>query len=144
MSTITVRRPGLLGHKAIDEVFNSFFNDNAVFDGALRQSTKGYPVADSCREDDGSTVMEFALAGFKKKDLTIDVRPDKRSITVVGNVETSNEKRKRIAQRNFTRTYVNYDSNLDLTKTKASFDNGLLTVRVPQRAELKPVSISID
>jgi HSP20 family molecular chaperone IbpA len=44
----------------------------------------------------------------------------------------------------FEKTYVNYDDNLDLTQASATFENGLLSVRVPQRPEVKPVSISIE
>lgn len=141
MNAITTYRPGLLGHKVINEVFDSFFND---FPTHLRASTQGYPVADIYRDDDGSTILEFALAGFKKKELAIDIQPDKRSITITGQVDENNEKRQRIARRNFTRTYVNYDDNLDLAEAKASFENGLLTVRVPQRPEVKPLSIKIE
>ena len=141
MNAITTYRPGLLGHKVINEVFDNFFND---FPTHLRASTQGYPVADIYRDDDGSTVLEFALAGFKKKELAIDIQPDKRSITITGHVDEDNEKRQRIARRNFTRTYVNYDDNLDLAEAKASFENGLLTVKVPQRPEMKPVSITIE
>jgi len=140
MNAITTYRPGLLGHKVIDEVFNNFFTD---FPTHLKASTQGYPVADIYRDDDGSTVLEFALAGFKKKELSIDIQPDKRSITITGQVDGDNEKRQRIARRNFTRTYVNYDDNLDLTQAKASFENGLLSVRVPQQPEVKPLSIEI-
>ena len=141
MNAITIRRPGLLGHNVINEVFDNFFND---FPTHLKASTQGYPVADIYRDDDGSTVLEFALAGFKKKELAIDIQPDKRSITITGKAGEGNSKRQRIARRNFTRTYVNYDDNLDLSNAKASFENGLLTVRVPQRPEVKPVSISIE
>lgn len=141
MNAITTYRPGLLGHKVINEVFDSFFND---FPTHLRASTQGYPVADIYRDDDGSTILEFALAGFKRKELAIDIQPDKRSITITGQVDENNEKRQRIARRNFTRTYVNYDDNLDLAQAKASFENGLLTVRVPQRPEMKPLSITIE
>lgn len=138
---ITTYRPGLLGHKVINEVFDSFFND---FPSHLKASTQGYPVADIYRDDDGSTVLEFALAGFKKKELSIDIQTDKRSITISGQVDENNQKRQRIARRNFTRTYVNYDDNLDLSAAKASFENGLLSVRVPQRPEVKPLSIQIQ
>ena len=140
MNAITTYRPGLLGHKVIDEVFNNFFTD---FPTHLKASTQGYPVADIYRDDDGSTVLEFALAGFKKKELSIDIQPDKRTITITGQVDEDNQKRQRIARRNFTRTYVNYDDNLDLTQAKASFENGLLSVRVPQRPEAQPLSIEI-
>ena len=139
--TWPVHRPGLLGSKILSDVLDDFFTD---FPSHLKASTSGYPVADIYRYDDGSTVLEFALAGFKKKELSIDVQPDKRSITVIGTANEDNEKRKRIARRNFTRTYVNYDDNLDLSGTQAVFEDGLLTVRVPQRPELKPLSIKID
>jgi len=141
MNAITTYRPGLLGHKVINEVFDNFFND---FPTHLKASTQGYPVADIYRDDDGSTVLEFALAGFKKKELAIDIQPGKRTITIVGKANEENLKRQRIARRNFTRTYVNYDDNLDLSSAKASFNDGLLTVRVPQRPEVKPVSIDIE
>ena len=143
MNAITVHRPGLLGHKVISEVFDSFFNDNDSFMNSLRQSTQGYPVADIYRDDDNSTVLEFALAGFKKKELSIDIQPGKRSITVTGTASEDNEKRSRIARRNFTKTYVNYDDDLELSAARATFENGLLMVKVPQRAEVKPVSIEI-
>ena len=124
-------------------VFDNFFNDRDLFSNVLKQSTKGYPVADIYRDDDGSTVLEFALAGFKKKELSIDIQPGKRTITISGQVDEKNPKRQRIARRNFTRTFVNYDDNLDLEEAEASFENGLLTVRVPQRPEAQPLTIEI-
>ena len=141
MNAITTYRPGLLGHKVINEVFDNFFND---FPTHLKASTQGYPVADIYRDDDGSTVLEFALAGFKKKELAIDIQPGKRTITITGKAGEGNSKRQRIARRNFTRTYVNYDDNLDLSEAKACFENGLLTVRVPPRPQAKPLTIEIQ
>jgi len=144
MSTaLTTFRPGLLGSRVFDDVFDNFFVD---FPRHLKQSTQGYPVADIYRDDNGSTIMEFALAGFGKDELSIDIRPDKRSITVSANssVEEDTQSSRRIARRNFTKTYVNYDDNLDLADTQANFENGLLTVTVPPRAEVKPVSVTIS
>ena len=142
-NALTTYRPGLLGSRVFDDVFDNFFVD---FPRHLRQSTQGYPVAYIYRDDNGSTVMEFALAGFGKDELSIDIRPDKRSITVSANssVEEDTQSSRRIARRNFTKTYVNYDDNLDLVGTQANFENGLLTVTVPPRAEVKPVSVTIS
>ena len=138
---LTTIRPGLLGRNVLDDVFDSFFVD---FPRHLKQTTQGYPVADIFRDDNGNTVLEFALAGFKREELTIDIRPDKRSITVAANsnIEEGDSSR-RIARRSFTKTYVNYDNNLDLSATEAAYADGLLTVTVPQRAEVKPVQIAI-
>jgi len=140
-NALTTIRPGLLGRNVLDDVFDSFFVD---FPRHLKQTTQGYPVADIFRDDNGNTVLEFALAGFKKEELTIDIRPDKRSITVAANSDIEDgDNSRRIARRSFTKTYVNYDNNLDLSATEAAYADGLLTVTVPQRAEVKPVQIAI-
>ena len=140
-NALTTIRPGLLGRNVIDDVFDSFFVD---FPRHLKQTTQGYPVADIFRDDNGNTVMEFALAGFKKEELSVDIKPDKRTITVAANSNLEEgDGSRRIARRSFTKTYVNYDNNLDLTNTNASYEDGLLTVIVPQRAEAQPVQIAI-
>jgi HSP20 family molecular chaperone IbpA len=140
-NALTTIRPGLLGRNVLDDVFDSFFVD---FPRHLKQTTQGYPVADIFRDDNGNTVLEFALAGFKKEELSIDIRPDKRSITVAANSDIEEgDNSRRIARRSFTKTYVNYDNNLDLSATEAAYADGLLTVTVPQRAEVKPVQIAI-
>jgi HSP20 family molecular chaperone IbpA len=141
MSTaISTFRPGLLGRGVIEDVFDNFFSD---FPSHLRRSTQGYPVADIYRDSEGNTVMEFALAGFTKDDLTIEVKPEKRSITVSAETVVAAEDARRIARRSFQKTYVNYDDNLDLSGAEASFENGLLMVCVPQRPEVTPVTIKI-
>ena len=135
-------RPGLLGRSVFDDVFDNFISD---FPQHIKRSTQGYPVADIYNTKDGSTVMEFALAGFSKEDLSIEVKPEKRSITVSAStgVEEEAENGRRIARRNFQKTYINYDDNLDLSSLTAAFENGLLTVTVPKRPEVKPLMINI-
>ena len=140
-------RPSMLGRGVFDDVFESFFNNDS-FPTLLRQSTRGYPVADIYRNDNGDTVMEFALAGFDRDELSIDIQPDKRAITVraqvgSGSGEGGDTTQRRIASRGFTKTFVNYDDNLDLKNAVAAFDNGLLTVTVPQHAEVKPLQLEI-
>jgi len=142
-NAIAKYRPGLLGSGVFDDVFDNFFTD---FPRHLRQSTSGYPVTDIYNDDNGNTVMEFALAGFSRSDLNVDVQPERRSITVSAtssdNLDEQNPRR--IARRNFHKTYVNYDDNLDISNASAIFENGLLTIIVPQRAEIQPISIKID
>jgi HSP20 family protein len=136
-------RPGLLGHNIIDTFFNDFMNPE-YFQTSLNKTVSGYPVADIYHNDDGSTVLEFALAGFSKDDLQIDVQPEKRTITVSANSNTSEDRStRRIARRSFEKTYVNYDDNLDLTQAEATYENGLLTVTVPKRPETEPMRIAI-
>ena len=142
MTAITLHRPSLLGRNVFDDVFDNLFTD---FPRHLKQTTQGYPVADIYRDDGGNTVLEFALAGFKKTELSVDIRPDKRSITVAAqNGEDADDTNRRIARRSFSKTYVNYDDNLDVAGTTATFENGLLTVVVPPLAEVQPLSVPIS
>jgi HSP20 family protein len=140
-TAITAYRPGLLGRTVFDDVFEHVFND---FPAHLRQSTQGYPVADIYRNDTGSTVLEFALAGFSREQLNIDVLTEDGSITVTGEASTDDESAgRRIARRSFKKTYVDFDRNLDLSAVTAHFENGLLTVTVPQRPEVQPLKVEI-
>jgi len=139
----TYRRPSLLGRNVFEDIFGELFNNNE-FPAYLRQSTQGYPVADIYRGDTGETIMEFALAGFSKEELTVEITPEKRSITIAASSGSENESQRRIARRSFSKTFVNYDNNLDLSRATASFENGLLTVTVPPRPEVKPVTIEIQ
>ena len=138
---VKMTRPGLLGRTVFDDMFDGFFNES--FPNLLRQSTQGYPVADIYRNSEGDTVMEFALAGFTKEDLSIEVKPEKKSITVRACSASGEDDGRRIARRSFEKTYVNYDNNLDLTACNAEFENGLLRVVVPNREEAKPLAVEI-
>ena len=141
---VTYRRPGLLGNSVFNNFFENFFED---FPSHLKQSTHGYPIADIYTSVDGGTVMEFALAGFTRDELSVDVKPDKRSITVSAKPhdpgEDDENNQRRIARRSFEKVYVNYDDNLDLSHATASYVNGLLTIKVPQRPEVQPLAIDI-
>jgi len=141
-NSLTTYRPSLLGRGVFDDVFSGLFSD---FPRHLQQTTQGYPVTDIFSDEDGTTVLEFALAGFSKDELSVNIQPDKRSITVsaVSDDENVEGSSRRIARRSFQKTYVNYDNNLDLANTHASFENGLLTVKVPKCAEIKPLSVKI-
>ena len=135
-------RPSLLGRTVLDDLFGDIFSNE--FPTYLRQSTQGYPVADIYRGEDGATVMEFALAGFSRTELSVNISPEKGSITVSADSGEEDRDGRRIARRSFTKTFVNYDNNLDLTHASARFENGLLTVEVPTRPEVKPVVIEIQ
>ena len=139
---LTTYRPSLLGRTVLDDLFGDIFTSE--FPTYLRQSTQGYPVADIYRGEDGATVLEFALAGFSRSELSVDISPEKGSITISADSGEDGRSDRRIARRSFTKTFVNYDNNLDLTRASARFENGLLTVEVPPRPEIQPVKIEIQ
>ena len=137
-TTLATYRPGLLGRNVFDDLFEAM-----DFPSLMNRTTQGYPVADMYQNDGGDTVMEFALAGFSKEDLSIEIKPENNTITVSANRSDRGEDKRRIARRSFTKTYVNYDNNLSLNNTTAEFNNGLLTLVLPRREETKPLNIKI-
>lgn len=141
-TTLAIHRPSLLGRNVFEDIFDSMLD----FPQLMQKTTQGYPVADIFREENGDTVLEFALAGFRKEDLSVEIKPETKSITVAGNIDNTNRPsgRHRVARRSFTKTYVNYDNNLDLNKISASFENGLLRLVVPTRPAAQIFKVDIE
>ena len=84
------------------------------------------------------------MAGFDKNELSVEVKPEERTITVSAQSDTTAQTQRRIARRSFKKTYVNYDNNLDLTAAKADYQNGLLTISLPTRPEAQAINVKID
>ncbi len=134
--------PSLLGRTVFDEFCSGpHFNRQEL----QRKTTQGYPVVDIYADADGNTVLEFALAGFSRDELHVEVLPEKQSITVsaLPTGDKSAADGRRIAKRSFTKTYVNYSSELSLADTQAKYENGLLTIVVPKRTPTQPLAIEI-
>jgi len=141
-TTIATYRPSLLGRGVFDDLFNAM-----DFPTLMNRTTQGYPVADMYQNDNGDTIMEFALAGFQKENLHVEILPEKGEIHVSadsqGEEEQDRFQSRRIARRAFHKTFVNYDNNLNLSNTTAEFNNGLLTLVLPRKDEVKPLNIQI-
>tara|TARA_Y100000310_G_scaffold171799_1_gene171973 strand:+ start:1794 stop:2234 length:441 start_codon:yes stop_codon:yes gene_type:complete len=135
--------PSLLGRNVFDDFFGAL---SADIPSLVRRTTQGYPVADIYTDNTGNTVMEFALAGFSRGDLNVEVKPEDNTITVSAQatLEEGETDSRRIARRSFQKTYVNYNNKLDLTAVAATYENGLLTVTLPQSAEVAPLAIEIQ
>ena len=140
MTTLTTYRPNVLGRSVFDEIFNSMLDMPTL----INKTTQGYPVADIYKNDDGSTTLEFALAGFSKEELSVEVKPEERTITVSAQTDGAAQTQRRIARRSFKKTYVNYDNNLDLTSASADYKDGLLTISLPTRPEAQSINVEIS
>ena len=134
--------PALLGNGAIDRLFEEFFQNPEPY---VKQTTNGYPFTDIYKEEDGSQVIEMALAGFSKEDILINTEANKITISADGSKLKGQlaENRRRIAKRAFKKSFVDYHNTLDFGSSNATFENGLLRIQIPLRDEVKPRQITI-
>ena len=135
--------PALLGNGAIDRLFEEFFQNPEPY---VKQTTNGYPLTDIYKEEDGSQVIEMALAGFSKEDILINTEANKITISADGSKlkgSLTENFNRRIAKRAFKKSFVDYHNTLDFGSSNATFENGLLRIQIPLREEVKPRQITI-
>lgn len=104
-----------------------------------------FPVHDIYVEDD-DLFFQFALSGFKKEDLSVDLASN--ILTVQGKKETKEEPptrkyvQKKIAERNFKVSYAVPNDYLG-NESEVSFEDGLLTIRFPKIPDARPKRLEI-
>lgn len=130
-------------------LWNSFLND-PFFIGfqpnitTWSQSAQqdNYPPYNVIQQDEDTYLVEIALAGFDKSDLTVSV--DNKNLIVKGEKEKQEAdfKHKGIATRSFTRSFALGEY---MEVTGAEFENGMLSVTVERIVpeEKKPKQIKI-
>ena len=133
--------PNLLTRSVIDDIWDGFFTNPAPM---LQRATSGYPVTDIYTDEEGNSTIELALAGFTKEQLNIEVKD--RGITIHAEAGNGNDDAtsRRIARRSFSKTFYDYNNKLDLERITATFENGLLVVKVPPVLEAQPQKIKIQ
>ena len=89
--------------------------------------SNNYPPYNVIKEDEDTYIVEVALAGFDKSDLSITV--DNNELKIKGDKEEkeTNYTRKGIATRSFERSFALGEF---MEVTGAEFDNGMLSVKV--------------
>lgn len=115
------------------------------FDKAFAQhNTTAYPPYNVVKIDDDKIVMEFAVAGFTKEDISITT--EKNILSIVGE-RAENEDRKYlhkgIAGRKFSRKFQLPEY---FEVEKAGFENGILFIdlirNIPEEKKPKQIAIS--
>jgi molecular chaperone IbpA len=128
----------------LDPFKDPFFADwNKMFGTAASAPVKTYPPYNVVKINDDKVVMEFAVAGFSRKD--IDITTEKNVLTIKGEKPETDEKEylhKGIAARKFTRSFTLPEF---YEVESAGYEDGILYIdlikNVPE--EKKPKSIKI-
>jgi HSP20 family protein len=126
-------------------VFDEFFND-FPFRPALQEGADTWRPAVDVLEKDRNLILRAELPGVDQKDIDLKIE---------GNVLTLKAERKREQEENdknyrrvesfygtFSRSFA-LPETANLDKVTADYKNGVLTISIPQKPELKPREIPV-
>ena len=108
------------------DLLNNFFDDTF----AIRKMNKINYTDDVTHDEDGATI-KLKVPGFNKK--SIDISVDSETLTIEGKTEDDS----------FTKRY-SVDNKFDFDSIDAKVIDGLLTLSLPYKAEVKPKKIKVN
>ena len=107
-------------------LLNDFFDDSF----AIRRMNEIKRQGEVTHDDDGATI-KLKVPGFNKK--SIDISVDSEHLTIEGKTDDDS----------FTKRY-SIDSKFDFDSIDAKVSDGLLTLSLPYKAEVKPRKIKVN
>ncbi len=118
----------------------SAFQSRGLFDD--RQDT--FPI--DLYQDKEAYNVRAELPGFRKEDLSVEVIDG--TLTITGHQKTESDKTNKEAavttqERSVTRS-ISLPEQVKTDKIQARYENGVLTMTVPKREEVKPKQIAIE
>ena len=95
------------------------------------------------KEDDNEFMLEVAVPGMKKDDFHLNYENGRLTISSEHKNETEQKEGEKITRREFSyqsfqRSFTVPQSIVDADKIKASYNDGILNVRLPKKDEVKP------
>jgi len=107
-------------------LIDNFFDDSF----AIRKMNRINYTDDVTHDDDGATI-KLKVPGFNKK--SIDISVDSETLTIEGKTDDDS----------FTKRY-SVDNKFDFDSIDAKVSDGLLTLTLPYKAEVKPRKIKVS
>ena len=108
-------------------LINDFFNDD--FATSIK-SFNNFSTSNVTHDDDGATI-KLKVPGFNKK--SIDISVDSETLTIEGKTDDDS----------FVKRF-SIDNKFDFDSIDAKVVDGLLTLSIPYKAEVKPRKIKVN
>lgn len=123
----------------LNRMFSEFLNEG--------RARGWFPAVDIYETDTHEVVLKAELPDMKRENIKLTV--DNNVLTLQGTREFDQEVKQDRFQRierqygSFTRSFT-LPNTIDSSRISASYKDGLLTVRLPQREEAKPKQIAVE
>jgi len=147
MRLVPYRRNELRESRIFPEIstfFDDFFND---FPPAMRRSGENWMPSVDIMEKDGEMILRCEIPGMNEKD--IDLKIEGNVLTLKGEKKQENENKGDNYHRVesyygvFARSFT-LPQTVDTEKIRADYKNGVLTVTIPQKPEVRPREIPVN
>jgi HSP20 family protein len=128
-------------------LFEDFFNDFPVAMWGEQNQRENWTPAVDILEKDGNLILRAELPGISEKQ--IDVKLEGNTLTLKGERKMDKEENKNNYHRvesfygSFTRSF-RLPETVDVEKISADYKNGILTVTIPQKPEVRPREIPVS
>lgn len=124
------------------DLFNEFFND---FGGP--ELRKWSNPAVNISENDQAYKLQLAVPGLKKEDFKLSLEENTLVVSAEQKQE-SNEKTERFTRKefsfsSFTRRF-NLPENVEQAAINANYENGIMVIQLPKKADEKPKTREIN
>lgn len=127
---------------AVADQFNTFFND----DFFRKEPVNARPLV-NIHETETGFGIELAAPGLSKEDFHIDLDKNLLTISADKKAETtegeSTYTKREFNYFSFTRTFT-VPETVDTEAIKGSYENGILTVSLPKKAEVQKAKRAIE
>jgi HSP20 family protein len=127
-------------------LFEDFFND-FPFSSSLAENRENWMPSVDILEKDGNLILRAELPGMSEKQ--IELKLEGNTLTLKGERKMEKEDNKTNYHRvesfygSFTRSFRLPDT-VDADKISADYKNGVLTVTIPQKPEVRPREIPVS
>jgi HSP20 family molecular chaperone IbpA len=114
----------------------------------LFSSSSNFPPVNAHQQKDGSLLLEFAFAGYKKDEINLTFEGDTLVLTSDGHERPDYEKAREIKRgiklSKFEIKYQLAPDHFDTSKTKAKFEDGILSITIPLAESKIPKAVEIE
>ena len=148
MTLIKFKNPGIMNQFDRMPYFSEMMND-FVSGWVAPEMRKAMVPAVNITESDANFEIQLAAPGFKKEDFKVNMEKDVLTISAEVKQEqdekTDRYTRKEFSYSSFSRSF-NLPEFLEAENIKAVYENGILNVTLPKKAEVKatPKEIKIS
>ena len=128
----------------MNRLFRESFNEGGRDESLVASS---FAPAVDVYEDEHNVTLKVEVPGIDEKD--IDIRVENNLLTVHGERKIEKEEKEENYRRverqygSFTRTFT-VPNTVDTDNVKATYDQGLLKITLPKKAEAKPKQIKVN